>query len=344
MTSKPAHIAACAAVVAVAVTGCGPNPAASIKMRSTALNLEFARPDLAKPIPPKILVKLLPLPPSVAVPVAPTAVPTVAVPIPVVPQPGGCPATTAKPKPASPLKESTLLSPASGFYSYTTKGSAAVSGGAQNVTVPMPPLTQVAVSKPTLAAPDATVDAEGGAPASGLETEYTVTTHLSNDVSQVDELMVSATSINLMQRTLVDGQRTLTFTPTPQVQLVQFGLVGSSWKSSGTDSASGSVLNYQGTITAIKQIDVCGRLVKGYVVTYSSSLANPAVGEIIRTNKNDANTMLVAPQLDGLVLSQHIDTDDLRFDSSLDGFLDVTLAYDSTVNRLEPSTTPPSAY
>ena len=337
--SRIARAAVCATIAGLAATACGPHPAASIAIRSTALNLQFARPDLAKPIPPKILINLLPAPPpAIVVSVPPASIPPIFIPLPS----NGCPPASQKAKPAAPLKASTLGSPTAGFYVYDTKGKATVSGGAQNVTVPMLPLTQVAISKPTQADPDSTVVAEGGAPASGKETEYTVTTHLSDKVSQVDELTVSATSINLMQRTLSDGERTMTFTPTPQVQLVTFGAVGSSWKSKGTDSSSGSVMDYQGSITAIKQINVCGQLVKGYDVSYSATLTNPAEAEIIRTNSNDANTMLVAPQLGGLVVSQHIDTDDIRFNASLSGYLGVTLNYDTTVHRLTPTKTPTS--
>jgi hypothetical protein len=340
LRSKQLRAAVCAAVAGLAATACGPHPAASIAIRSTALNLQFARPDLAKPIPPKILINLLPAPPAAFVPSAQGSVPPP--PIVVTATNDQCPPASKRGKPAAPLRQSTLGSPAAGFYTYDTKGKATVSGGAQNVTVPMPPITQVAISKPTQAAPDATVAAEGGAPSSGKETEYTITTHLSDKLAQVDELMVSATSINLMQRTLTDGERTMTFTPTPQVQLVVFGAVGSSWKSRGTDSSSGSVMDYQGTITGIKQVDVCGQLVKGYAVSYSSSLTNPAEAEILRTNSNDPNTLLIAPQLGGLVVGQHVDTDDIRFNASLSGYLGVTLNYDTTVDRLRPAKTPTS--
>ena len=335
---RAARATACAVILGFAATACGPHPQASIAVRSTALNLEFARPDLAKPIPPKILINLLPAPPPVAV--TPISVPSVPPPI-VIPLPTGndCPPASTKGKSAAPLKESTLGSPAAGFYTYNTKGKATVSGGKQNVTVPMPPITQVAISKSSQATPDSTVAAEGGAPASGKETEYTITTHLSDKVSQVDELMVSAASINLMQRTLTDGERTMTFTPSPQVQLVKFGAVGSTWKSSGTDSNSGAVMHYQGTIAGTKTVNVCGQLVNAYQVTYSSSLANPAEAEIIRTNSNDDNSLLIAPQLGGLVISQHIDTDDIRFNASLSGYIGVTLNYDTTVKRITPSKT-----
>jgi hypothetical protein len=324
-----------AVVVGFAATACGPHPAASIAVRSTALNLQFARPDLAKPIPPKILIKLLPLPPATALPTTGGSftIPPIVVP----PATNGC--SSHKSKPAAPLKESTLGSPAAGFYAYATKGTAAVSGGKQNVSAPMPFVTQVAISKPTEADPDTTVATEGGAPANGKETEYTVTTRFSDSVSQTDVLMVSASSINLVQRTLTDGQRSMAFAPTPQVQLVKFGAAGSSWKSSGTDSSSGATMNYQGSISGIKTVNVCGQLVKGYQVTYSYSLANPAVGEIIRTDSNDPNSWVVAPQLGGLVISQHIDTGDIQFNASLSGYIEVTLKYDSVIKHLTPSPT-----
>lgn len=338
LSRRRARAAVCAVVAGLAATACGPHPASSIAIRATALNLQFARPDLAKPIPPKILVKLLPTPPAIALPSVPMTKPSLP-PIVVPPPAGQCPPASQKGKPAAPLKTSTLGSPAAGYYAYTTKGTATVSGGKQNVTVPMPRIAQVAISKPTQAVPDATVAAEGGAPASGKETEYTITTHLSDTLSQVDELTVSATSLDLMQRTLTDGERTMTFTPSPQVQLVTFGPVGSSWKSSGSDSSSGAVMNYQGTIAGTRTIDVCGQLVTGYVVSYSSSLANPAEAEIIRTNDNDANTLLIAPQLGGLIVSQHVDTDDVRFNASLSGYIGVTMHYDATLTRLTASKT-----
>lgn len=330
---RVAGVAACVVGIALTSAGCGPHPAASIAMRSTALNLQFARPDLAKPIPPNIIVKLLPLPPVVGpTPVTFPSIPTIVV----VPPANSCPPASKKAKPAAPLKASTLAAPAPGFYGYATKGKASVTGGANPVTVPMPFLTQVAISKSSQEAPDTTVAAEGGAPASGKETEYVVTTRFSSNLSEVDVLMVSATSINLVQRTLTDGQRALNFTPTPQVQLVVFGRVGSTWKSSGSDSSSGSVMNYQGSIDGIKQINVCGQLVKGYEISYSYSLANPAVGEIIRTNSNDANTLLVAPQFGGLILGQHVDTDDIQFNATLSGYIQVTLNYDTTLKKLTP--------
>jgi len=326
------------AIVAVGLSAaaCGPHPQSSIAIRSTGLNLEFARPDLAKPIPPIVVLRLLPAPPP-AYPHLP--VPTVSTSLPTFPRLPAtqCPPASQRAKPAAPLRASTAGAPEPGYYSFTSKGTGTVSGGKQNISAPIPPRTEVAISRAGKAAPDATVAVEGGAPASGTEVEYTVVTHLSDTVAESDQLMVSASSINLVQRTLSDGQRTMSFTPTPQVQLMKFGPVGSTWKSSGTDSNNSAVMNYQGTISAIRQINVCGQLVRAYQVTYSESLANAGIGEIIRTSGNDPNTFTIAPQLGGLVISQHVDTDDIRFNASLSGYIGVTLNYTSTIDRLTPS-------
>lgn len=338
MTRRLARAVMGAVVVVLAATACGPHPQASIAVRSTALDLEFARPDLAKPIPPNVILHVLPAPPGYVVPTSPS------VPFPVAstfPKPisGACPPASQRPKPAAALKQATTGSPHPGVYTYDTKGTGTVSGGKQNVSAPMPSLSEVSVSAAQKAKPDAAAAAEGGVPPAGTESEYTVTTHLSNNLAEVDELIVSASSINLVQRTLSDGQRTITVAPKPQVQLVKFGPVGTNWKSSGTDASNGAVLDYKGTISGIKTLNVCGQLVKTYAVTYSESLTDPSASEIISTSSSDPNIMLIAPQLGGLIVSQHVDTDDIRFQSDLSGYIGITLKYTTTVSKLTPSTT-----
>jgi len=98
------------------------------------------------------------------------------------------------------------------------------------------------------------------------------------------------------------------------------------------------VMQLQGKVASTTVVKVCAQAVNAYVVSYSSSLANPSVGEIIRTNGNDANTLTIAPQLGGLVVAQHVDTDDIRLDANLGGYIGVTMTYDSTLHRLTPAT------
>jgi hypothetical protein len=318
------------AATGLLLTACGPHPDTQIGMRATALSLQFARPDLAKPIPPNVILQILPGPLSE---LSPTVLAPPSLDVPTPPAPSECPPKT----PAKPLKESTQDTPAAGNYAYSTKGRGTVADGTKTTTSPIPEDTQVAISEPVKVTPGTTAPVEGGAPSSGSELLYTVVTQLSGTVKQVDRLVVSATSINLAERTLVDGRRSLTFTPSPQVQLVVFGPVGSTWRSYGADSGSSANLNYQGRISAVTSVNVCGQPVNAYVVTYSETLTSPLDRELIRTVDGAANTLTIAPQLGGLVVERQVSTDDLRYDSNLGGYIEVWMEYSSALRQLQPS-------
>jgi hypothetical protein len=255
------------------------------------------------------------------------------------PAPAGCPPDTAPGKPGKPLATSTLGAPAAGYYTYATKGTGTVTGGSNGTSAPLPTTTNVAVTASQLATPDSTIGVEGGAPPSGKQTEYTVTTQLSPSVRQVDTLRVSATSINLVKRQLTNAERSFDVTPSPQVQLMVFGAVGSSWSSRGTDSGTTTTLDYSGTIDKVVDVKVCGVVTKAYQVTYSSTLTNNAGYEIIRTGTDSAHpaSFTIAPQLGGLVLSQHVHSDDVRLYSDLSGYVGTTLDYTSVLTDLTPA-------
>lgn len=334
MTHRRLHRGALVAAAALLLTACGPHTDKTIGMRSTALSLQFARPDLAKRIPPKVIVQILPVPATgpthVITGPPPTTPPVELPPVPV----SQCPKVTA----ALPLKESTQTSPRPGYYSFATKGSGAISDGTVVTSAPIPGLTQVTISAPIPVQPGTTASIDGPPPASGVEQLYTVTTQLSDVVKQIDQLVVTATSINLVQRTVVDGRRTLTVTPTPQVKLIVFGPVGSSWRSAGTDNSNAATLSYDGTISGITKVTVCGQPVNAYVVTYNETLTSPLDLELIRTVDGAPNTLTLAPQLGGLVLARQVSTDDIRYDSDLSGYIEVKLAYSSKLRQLEPAT------
>ena len=326
------------ALVAAAalLTACGPHSDVTIGMRSTALNLQFARPDLAKPIPPNVITKILPVPPGPPpVVLRPNASPSTPA-VPPVPAVSECPA----PKPALPLKTSTASTPRAGYYSFATKGKSTVSDGTKETAAPVPDLTEVAVSAATSVDAGTTAPLEGGAPATGKEPLYTVTTQLSDTVKQIDKLAVSASSINLVERTLVDGRRSLSVTPSPQIQLMVFGPVGTTWHSNGTDQGSTATISYQGEISAVKSIKVCRQVVKAYVISYTETLTSPLDQELVRTASGSTNTMTIAPQLGGLLLGRQVHTDDLRYDSDLGGYIEIWMDYKSALRRLNPSTGP----
>jgi hypothetical protein len=333
------RLAAGLLLVGMALSACGPDTDSTIGMRATALDLQFARPDLAVPVPPKIIVRLLPAPPASLQHIINPGTP-LPPPLPPTPPPPGCPPATAPGTPGKPLAASTLGAPTAGYYSYATKGKGTVSSGSDSTTAPVPSVTDVAVSGSQQEPPTATIDVEGGTPPSGTETQYTVTTRLSPTVQQVDTLMVSATSINLAKRQLTNAERTFDFVPTPQVRLMVFGAVGSSWSSRGTDSNSSATMDYAGTIEAVTDVKICGVVTKAYRVSYSSTLTNNAGYEVIRTGTDSAHpaTFTIAPQLGGLILAQKVYSEDVRLYSDLSGYIGTTLDYTSVLTDLVPAT------
>jgi hypothetical protein len=337
-TRRRARLAAGPLLLALALSACGPHTDSTIAMRATALDLQFARPDLAVPVPPKVIVRLLPAPPVALHHIVDPSVPVLPPPPP--PAPAGCPAATAPGTPGKPLATSTLGAPTAGYYTYATKGTGTVSGGTDTTSAALPTSTYVAISASQQVPPDSTVAAEGGAPASGTETQYTVTTQLSKSVTQIDTLAVSATSINLVKRQLSNAERTFDFVPTPQVQLMVFGPVGSTWSSRGTDSGTSSTLDYAGSIDAVTEVKVCGVVTKAYRVSYQETLTNPTGSEVIRTGTDSAHpaTFTIAPQLGGLVLAQQVYSDDVRLYRDLSGYVGTTLDYTSVLTDLVPAT------
>ena len=336
---RPRTTAALLAVLAL--TACGPDPDTQIGMRASTLDLQFARPDLAVPVPPNIVVRLLPAPPAVLDRISrPTGTPLPPSVPPPPPAPVGCPADSAPPRAGKPLAESTAGSPTPGYYAYATKGKGTVTGGTDPVTAALPPSTSVAVTASQLVEPSATIDVEGGAPSSGKQLEYTVTTQLSSTVRQVDTLRVSATSINLVKRQLSNAERSFEVELSPHVQIMVFGPVGTRWSSRGTDSETSTSFDYAGTIEGVTEVKVCGVLTKAYRVAYESTLTNTAGYEVIRTGTDSAHpaSFTIAPQLGGLILAQQVYSEDLRLYSNLGGYVQTTLDYTSVLTDLEPAT------
>jgi hypothetical protein len=322
-------------LAALAMTACGPDKSTTIGLRSTPLDLQFARADLAVPVPPVVIVRLLPAPP---LELGHILDPRTPVPPPPVPPPP--PARCDRPVvPGKQLVQGTLGAPAPGYYSYATVGKGTVSGASASTSARLPALTSVAISASSQVPPSQTVGVEGGAPATGTQTLYTVTTVLSPTVRQVDTLAVSATSLNLVKRQLTDGARSFDFTPSPQVQLVVFGPVGTQWTSRGADSNSAATMDYAGSIDAVTRVTACGVVTSAYQVTYQSTLTHPAGYEVIRTGTDSEHpaTLTIAPQLGGLVLAQKVHTEDVRLMQDLSGYVGTTLDYTSTITDTEPA-------
>jgi hypothetical protein len=324
-------------LAALLITGCGPEPDTQIGIRASALDLQFARPDLAVPVPPRIIVRLLPAPQVVLDRIIRPGKPAPLPPVPTTPPtPVGCPAAAT---PGKPLAEAITGSPKAGYYTYATKGTGTVTGGVGPVSAALPTTTSVAVTEGQLEPVSQTIDAEGGAPASGKQLEYSVTTLLSKTVRQVDTYRLSATSLNLVKREVSNAERSFEIKLTPHVQVMVFGPVGTRWSSRGTDSDTAASLDYAGTIEAVSDVKVCGVVTKAYRVAYQSTLTNPTGFEVIRsgTSADHPASFTIAPQLGGLLLSQQVYSEDLRLYSDLGGYVQTTLDYRSDLTDLTPA-------
>ncbi|MHB1912319.1 MAG: hypothetical protein ACYCTI_09745, partial [Acidimicrobiales bacterium] len=115
--------------------------------------------------------------------------------------------------------------------------------------------------------------------------------------------------LDLVKQVVQNSQGTSTFLPNSPVEIVAFNKgVGASWNSAGVDTSTGTVMTVQGSIKAIDNVDVCGRLVEAYRVVSNEKLSNPKSGFTSATSASDPNVYEISPQFGGIMVRQHIDT------------------------------------
>lgn len=330
------------ALVGLALSACGsPNPDVSIGIRSMALGLQFAKPELAKPIAPNVIIKYIPAPPGVTVPLLPQyQSPPGSVPVVVPPSaPDYCPVAAFDAVPKENVARAPKAPPVAGVYAFASKGATKVTGGTTELTVPIPKDTSVSFSPSRRVDPDAT----SAAAAPAQVPEFTMTTALSPTYTQTDTLRENETGIVLVKRVIKDASRTLTFNPTPPVTFYQYGAEKDSWNSAGVDLDTGAALLISGLIGQRVRVDVCGELVDTYTVTLTEQFADVQTGETIETSPTDMNTFQMAPQFGGLIVKRHVNVTDTRTDRATGSQATVNLAYDSLLTSTTPSPLPRSS-
>jgi len=141
--------------------------------------------------------------------------------------------------------------------------------------------------------------------------------------------------LDLVEQVVQNSQGTSTFLPSSPVEIVAFNKgVGASWNSVGVDTSTGTVMTVQGSIKAVDNVDVCGRLVEAYQVVSNEKLSNPKSGFTSATSASDPNVYEIAPQFGGIMVRQHIDTTTSYTSGS--GATVVDLNYTSTLNSVTP--------
>ncbi|MHB1925381.1 MAG: hypothetical protein ACYCSJ_11890 [Acidimicrobiales bacterium] len=141
--------------------------------------------------------------------------------------------------------------------------------------------------------------------------------------------------LDLVKQVVQNSQGTSTFQPSSPVEMVAFNKgVGDSWNSVGVDTNTGTIMTVQGSIKAIDNVDVCGRVVEAYRVVSNEKISNTQSGFTSATNTSDPNVYEIAPQFGGIMVRQHIDTTTTYTSGGSATVVD--LNYTSTLNSVHP--------
>jgi len=141
--------------------------------------------------------------------------------------------------------------------------------------------------------------------------------------------------LDLVEQVVQNSQGSSTFLPSSPVEIVAFNKgVGDSWNSAGVDTTTGTIMTVQGSIKAVDNVDVCGRLVEAYRVVSNEKISNPKSGFTSATSASDPNVYELSPQFGGIVVRQHIDTTTTYTSGSSATVVD--LNYTSTLNSVTP--------
>lgn len=321
-------------VLAVAGTACGGGgePPFQFGIRAVALNLAFKEPELAQPIAPNVIVKLIAGVPGLEAPedLADFATPPYQPPIAVDPPSDACPKAPDNSVPGEVVTFAVEAPPAPGTYPRHNIGRINITGGAFPITVPFPSATFWQVGD---AAPIATTDALG---ATTTVTQYDVTKTLSPAFVVTDRYEIRKDRVVLVQRTTRTDTGETVFVPSPAIDFFVFGQEGDSWNSGGVDLERGTSMVIQGKIEAREVIDVCGEVFDTFRVSSSETTVDLETGDTSGTPQDDPNIYNIGTQLGGLVLREDVHSTFTTTDQASGTPLVVEFDYISTVNSVEP--------
>jgi hypothetical protein len=337
MTRTQQRLVALVVSLASVAAACGGGGEESIELgiKRVALSLSFSEEELAVPVPPNVITRIVPAPPGTdfTVPSAPVTAPDLAA---LFPQCGTAPEGAP---PAEAVARTVTSPPQTGRYLRHNKGTITING-ALPITLPYPPFSAwevPAIEEIDRPANDGVPFIVDPIPAG---TDYVV------DLKKViipgfeitDRLQISATDIKLLQRTTVSGEDTTTFTPDPPVTLYTFGAEGTTWRSAGLDTETGTSMFLQGTIVSREVVDVCGTPIDTYRVEVTEQLVNLNTGDISGTPPGgEPSYYNYAPQLGGYVLREDVLSQVTTRDPATGVPVQATLDYVSTANATGPS-------
>ncbi|HVT76767.1 MAG TPA: hypothetical protein VHD87_07035 [Acidimicrobiales bacterium] len=316
--------------------GGGRGPDFTIGFKRLALDLTYKDDKIPVPTTPSQIQV-----PNEALFLAPTFVaPKV---IPALPKLPGCPVAAPDDKPDQPATVFIRHAPLEGTYTTHGKGQITIGTPPTAATLPMPEhgLLQIknvqhSTSDDPVNGPTEIVTYDEFVPAldGGTTTTYQVTYSPATTVGTVTQTATGNRApqgeVDIVHMVVKSSSGTLDFTPDPPVTIMALRQgEGTSWNSAGIDQKSGTSMVVNGSVTARKNVDVCGQLYDTFQVTSNEHIVNLQTGFRSDTDAQDPNVYYV-DTLHGLFISEHIHT------STMTGTTTVALNYDSTYDSITP--------
>jgi hypothetical protein len=346
LTSVVALICAC-----LLLSSCASTPADKVRIsvKRIALSLAFKNEELAKPVAPEVIIRLIPAPPDVVASgdLTPYRTTPNAPPLPVLaPPPKLCPTAPQGATISQPVGVTIDQPPQAGWYRRFNKGSLGITAGPLVLKVPFPRVTLMEIKdvqvlqrpKVDSHAGDAAgqapplADAAGTVAGTRTVTRFTMVEYIGTvtitDVYEYDEA-----ALRLVQRTTDTGGGTSTFTPSPQIVLVELGNYGNDWNEGGSDKDSSTAMVVRGATTAQEAVDVCGQLIDSLHYENDEQTVNLATQEVSGTS-DTKNVYNIAPQKNGLLVREK-----KKFTQVVDvngSKVVIDWDYTSTLGNLEP--------
>lgn len=310
MTARPradrpvvaALVVGMATIAAACSTGGDPFDFA---VKKVPIELAFSEEELAEPVAPERIIRIVPAPPQVQQPVdlepfrrAPDAPP----PPPEIPSfLPDCPVAPEGAAPKEVVAFEVRNPPAVGRYPRHNEGVINITGGPFPLAFPFPPWSRWEI--PAIEQVEQP-DALGGEPT--VNTEWNVEKIFTDTIKTVDRYRLTDTNIQLLSRTTVNGEESQVFTPSPPIEFYRFGVEDTEWTSAGTDLEAGTAMLFQARIERREVIDVCGEVFDTYRFAASETVVNLNTGETSGTQEGDPNIYNIATHLGGLIVREDI--------------------------------------
>jgi hypothetical protein len=356
MNRRPTARAVAALLPLALVAACGGSTESELEIgvRALSLALAFEDEELAVPVSPDVIVRLIPAPPDVTTgaDLSRYQSPAPNQPVPTFPSLPTCAAAPEGATPRDLVAFAVDHPPEPGVYRRHNEGTLTITGGPFPLTLPYPPFSEWQVGPggpgdppevPTAVPvpPTAPGFALPDAPSSDVpSTEYEITKVVVPGFSITDRYRLLPDRIQLVERRTDNNGAQDVIHPTPAIDVYVFGAEGTGWASAGVDLDHGTGVLFEGTIVHRELVDVCGEVFDTYRVEAQETYVNLATGATSGTFPDDPNLYDVSPTHGGLFLREDVHNTQTVTDPETGLPVTIELQYVSTVDSVTPTAAP----